>query len=70
MRADTFQHHTPTHEQLPRIAAVRETFTTLEAALREHTAPNRERNLAFTNLEQAAMWAIKGIVLENHPETR
>lgn len=70
MRKGTFQYHKPAANQMDRIARVRSAFESLEAALRAEAQSNRERSLAFTNIEQAFMWAVKGIVLEHVEEDR
>lgn len=65
MSADlnTFDYQKPTEENIPVIEATREAYKTLY----EHilTLPeSRQRSVAITNLEQSAMWAIKGIVFQ------
>ena len=41
------------------VAGIKERTEALLAYLREHVPANRERSLAVTNYEQAAMWAVK-----------
>ena len=56
-----FAYKQPNVVQVPRIEKTREMFAELyNFILQEH--PNtRERSLAITKLEEAAMWAIKGL---------
>lgn len=51
----------PTEAQLKAQQAVREGFKELEALLDAYVAPGREQSLALTKLEEALMWAGKGI---------
>ncbi len=41
--------------------AIRKGFETLEELMLLYIVPSRETSLAITNLEQAAMWAIKAV---------
>tara|TARA_R110002111_G_scaffold63985_4_gene105601 strand:+ start:522 stop:716 length:195 start_codon:yes stop_codon:yes gene_type:complete len=41
------------------VAEVKAKTEDLMAYLREHVPSNRERSIAMTNYEQAAMWAVK-----------
>lgn len=50
----------PTPEMLEQMKAIRETAKVLAAVIMEIPS-SRERSLALTNLEQAAMWANKAI---------
>jgi hypothetical protein len=64
MLKNPFSYHRPSDDALPTITATREAFKTLHAHL--ISLPNcRERSLAITNLEEAAMWAIKGLVMND-----
>ncbi len=63
-----FAYHKPSEDGLARITALREAFSLCKAAVETHADHNRERSLAITNLEQAAMWAIKGVVF-NDPKS-
>jgi len=52
--------HAPTPEMIAQMGAVREAAKALADIILE--IPNgRERSLAMTNLEQAAMWANKAV---------
>ena len=50
--------------QLARADRVRDSFAFLDSEVTSHVMPSRERFLALTNLEQAAMWVIKAIAEE------
>jgi hypothetical protein len=41
------------------VAAIKARTEELLGYLREHVPNNRERSIAITNFEQAAMWAVK-----------
>lgn len=41
------------------VAGIKERTEALLDYLRQHVPANRERSLAVTNYEQAAMWAVK-----------
>lgn len=55
----------PSEEGAKKIEAVREAFKTCEASLRELLSSSRETSLVWTSLEQACMWATKGICLDD-----
>lgn len=61
----TFAHHTPTDEGLGKIRTLRKAFTELESAIWSLVPNTRERSVALTNLETAAMWAIKALVVND-----
>ena len=48
-------------EQRARLQCLRDAAKAYTEALREHCPPSRERALAETNIEQAAMWASKAV---------
>jgi hypothetical protein len=58
---DRFRHHGLSEEQIARVADLRARFTELAQEVVRGTRPSREQSLAITHLEDAAMWAIKGI---------
>ncbi len=64
----TFAHHAPSPEAASRIRAVREAFSQVLTVIEASAPLSRERSIAVTNLETAAMWAIKAIVV-NDPES-
>jgi len=41
------------------VAAIKEMTERLMKYIREHVPENRQRSIALTNYEQAAMWAVK-----------
>lgn len=55
---------TPTVEQINRIERVREAAKLLGMEIVDLCPLGREQSLALTHLEDAAMWAVKAIVLE------
>lgn len=55
--------HTPTEGQVHKIEAVRTEALALGTLIINNCPPSRERSLALTHLEDAVMWAVKGIVL-------
>ena len=73
----TFDHQTPSPQEIARIEKVRQAFRTLEQELfsASENPPvgcvmpvcsfGRMTSLAKTKLEEACMWAIKGIVFED-----
>lgn len=50
--------------QQKRIDSIRKTFSTMYYSIEKLCKPNRETSLAFTKLEEAQYWAIKGISRE------
>jgi hypothetical protein len=63
--ARSLSHQAPRDvDQTTRIEALRGSCKVFAETLEALTEPSREQSLAITNLEQALMWAIKGIVLE------
>jgi hypothetical protein len=62
-----FDFHKPTSESKKKMQSIRVRCVGLHKALLEHVPESRERSLAITNLEQAAMWANKAIAF-NQPE--
>ena len=53
-----------TQEQQNRIDVVRSSFSKMYDVLDINCKSNRETSLAYTKLEEAQMWAIKGITRE------
>lgn len=58
-----------TDEQKNRIDDVRNMFSDVYDFIETNCKPSRETSLAITKLEEAQMWAIKGITRENPVET-
>ncbi len=51
-------------EQKDKIAKTRNAFTDVVAYILENMEDSREKSLVLTKLEEACMWAIKGITRE------
>jgi len=56
-----YEQHNPSKEALERINYLRQAFSDMHDLIEASTPDCRERSIAFTNLEQAAMWAIKAV---------
>ena len=56
-----FSYHAPKTGQPEQYAEVRRRFTELAEFMNEALPEGREKNLAFTNLEQAQFWANSAI---------
>jgi len=65
----TYAFHTPSAESLVKITTIREAFTRLDETIRQLSPVSREQACALTNLETAAMWAVKAVV-SNDPESK
>lgn len=64
-----FGYFKPSEEMLPVIQNVRDAYSTLHKFLL--TIPgSRQRAIAITELETSAMWAIKGLVLNDSGSTQ
>lgn len=63
-----FAYHKPSDDGLARITELREGFSALSAAIERVCPPSRHRSVALTELETAAMWAIKAVVF-NDPQS-
>lgn len=71
----TFDHKIPTQENIWRIEAIRQAFRVLEMSLFGYEGegdgregllkPCRPTSVCTTKLEEACMWAIKGVVFED-----
>lgn len=64
-----FGYFKPSEEMLPRIQEVREAYTKLHVFIQTLPA-SRQRSIAITDLETSAMWAIKGLVLNDGGSTQ
>lgn len=64
-----FGYFKPSEEMLPKIQAVRDAYTVLHQHILTLPA-SRERAVAITELETSAMWAIKGLVLNDSGSTQ
>lgn len=56
-----FDYVTPTLDQVMAMDYVREAFKSLESSINEHVPDGRYKALVFTKLEEAAMFAHKGV---------
>ena len=59
-----FQSYEVNEEKKEKIAEVRESFYLFLASIKEDIPEGREKSLTITKLEEACMWAIKGISKE------
>lgn len=64
----TYAYHKPGAAAVAKIAALRQAFSDLHELLEANVVSSRERSVALTHLEDAAMWAIKAVVC-NDPES-
>lgn len=64
-----FGYFKPADEMLPLIQETREAYTAVHKFLLSLPA-SRERSVAITELETSAMWAIKGLVLNDPRSTQ
>lgn len=58
----TFAYHKPSEEGMRRITDLREAFSETLSAMKANCPESRELSVAVTNLETAAMWAVKAVV--------
>ncbi len=64
----TYAHHAPSLASISAIKQLRQGFSDLHGLIEELTPKSREQSVAITQLETAAMWAIKALVV-NDPES-
>lgn len=64
----TYAYHKPSAEGLIKTADLRERFSLLHEFIQTTAPESRERSVALTTLEDAAMWAIKAVVF-NDPKS-
>jgi hypothetical protein len=60
-----FAYHNPSADGLKRITVLREQFSTVKRTIESTCPASRERSVAITELETAAMWAIKAVVFND-----
>jgi hypothetical protein len=60
-----FAYHKPSADGLARITVLRETFSAAQRVIEEQCPASRQRAVAITELETAAMWAIKAVVFND-----
>lgn len=63
-----FAYHKPSEDGLVRITALRAAFSEVKKIIEECCPESRQRSVAITELETAAMWAIKAVVF-NDPQS-
>jgi len=63
-----FAYHKPSDDGLKRITILREAFSSVKAEIERQCPESRQRSVAITELETAAMWAIKAVVF-NDPQS-
>lgn len=68
-KVNPFGYFKPAEAALPLIQEVRDHYTTLHKFLLTLPA-SRQRSVAITELETSAMWAIKGLVLNDPNSTQ
>lgn len=64
----TYAYHKPSSAGIEKIATLRKAFSEIHDVCSTNAPQSRELSVALTNLEQAAMWAIKAVVC-NDPES-
>lgn len=60
-----FAYHAPSPAGLARITQLREAFSAVAQAIEASCPPSRPKSIAITELETAAMWAIKAVVFND-----
>lgn len=63
-----FAYHKPSDDGAQKITALREAFSVVKASIEVNCPESRQRSVAITELETAAMWAIKAVVF-NDPKS-
>ena len=63
-----FAYHKPSSEGLERITRLREEYSAVQRTIETTCPASRQRSVALTELEAAAMWAIKAVVF-NDPQS-
>jgi hypothetical protein len=60
-----YAYHKPSDASLHAIDELREAFSEVTKAVQRYAPQSRERSVALTELETAAMWSIKAIVMND-----
>lgn len=60
-----FAYHKPSADGLARITELREGFSSLQRVIEAFCPSSRQKAVALTELETAAMWAIKAVVFND-----
>ena len=63
-----FAYHKPTADGLYKITQLRAAFSMVKACIERNCPVSRQSSVAITELETAAMWAIKAVVF-NDPKS-
>ena len=63
-----FAYHKPSEAGHIAINALREGFSLAQRLIDQYCPPSRQKSIAITELETAAMWAIKAVVF-NDPDS-
>ena len=56
--------HSPDQEQINRIELIREVGYTFGVSIVDNSPASRAQSIALTKLEEAVMWAVKAIAIE------
>lgn len=65
-RLNAFTYHRPSEEVQALMTRARETFQDVTVLLDSMIPECREKSLAFTALEESAMWVMKALSLTDH----
>lgn len=65
-KAETLMNAIYKEEQQEKITSTRNAFTDITEFVLENLSDSREKSLALTKIEEACMWAIKGITRESN----
>ena len=60
-----FAYHKPSADGLKKITALRTSFSEVKKAIEDNCPQSRQQSIALTELETAAMWAIKAVVFND-----
>lgn len=60
----TLTNHRPDREQINRIELIREVGYTFGVSIVDNSPVSRAQSIALTKLEEAVMWAVKAIAIE------
>jgi hypothetical protein len=63
-----FAYHKPSDDGFKRISYLREKFSDIAKVVEDNCPNSRQKSIALTELETAAMWAIKAVVF-NDPKS-
>lgn len=63
-----FAYHKPSDDGFKKITELRQAFSAVKASIEANCPPSRQTSVAITELETAAMWAIKAVVF-NDPKS-